>query len=244
MSITKRQLKVLRDADVPASTTKGDLIANDGTSDVRVTVGSDDQVLTADSAQSSGVKWATASATDADAIHDNVSAEISALTEKGSPVSGDLILIEDSAASNAKKKVQIGNLPGGSGKPAMLGFSGESATVAKGATEYLGVSGGDAGTTEANAEWYVPSAGTVQNLRVYVSANASDSAGNTVTIRKNGASSGVTVTYGSTETGLKSDASNTASVVAGDRLAIEVVNAAGGGGSKDIVIASVSFEIA
>lgn len=52
---------------------------------------------------------------DADAIHDNVAAEISAITEKTTPVSGDLIVIEDSAASNAKKRVQIGNLPGGSG---------------------------------------------------------------------------------------------------------------------------------
>lgn len=40
-------------------------------------------------------------------------AEFSAITEKTTPVSADLILIEDSAASNAKKKVQISNLPGG-----------------------------------------------------------------------------------------------------------------------------------
>jgi hypothetical protein len=48
---------------------------------------------------------------DADAIHDNVSAEISAVTEKTTPVSADLLLIEDSAASNAKKRAQLGNLP-------------------------------------------------------------------------------------------------------------------------------------
>ncbi|MFB3105558.1 MAG: hypothetical protein ACE1ZA_11650 [Pseudomonadales bacterium] len=52
---------------------------------------------------------------DADAIHDNVAAEISAIAEKTTPVSADLIIIEDSAASNAKKRVQIGNLPGGGG---------------------------------------------------------------------------------------------------------------------------------
>lgn len=56
--------------------------------------------------------------TDADAIHDNVSGEIAVITEKASPVSGDWLLIEDSAASNAKKRVQIGNLPsGGSSLP-------------------------------------------------------------------------------------------------------------------------------
>ena len=48
--------------------------------------------------------------TDSDAIHDNVAAEISVLTEKVTPVSADLILIEDSADSNNKKKAQIGNL--------------------------------------------------------------------------------------------------------------------------------------
>ncbi len=53
--------------------------------------------------------------TDKDAIHDNVSGEISALTEKVSPTSSDLLIIEDAAASNAKKKVQIGNLPAGNG---------------------------------------------------------------------------------------------------------------------------------
>lgn len=36
--------------------------------------------------------------------------EINALTEKTAPVSADLIMIEDSAASNARKKVQLGNL--------------------------------------------------------------------------------------------------------------------------------------
>jgi len=49
--------------------------------------------------------------TDADAIHDNVAAEISAVTEKTAPVAADLALIEDSAASNAKKRIQLGNIP-------------------------------------------------------------------------------------------------------------------------------------
>lgn len=42
------------------STTKGDLIVNDGTNDIRVAVGTDAFVLTADSAEASGVKWAAA----------------------------------------------------------------------------------------------------------------------------------------------------------------------------------------
>ena len=70
---------------------------------------------------SGGIKWyytvihaAESGVTDADAIHDNVAAEISAITEKVTPISADLILIEDSAAANAKKRVQIGNLPASS----------------------------------------------------------------------------------------------------------------------------------
>lgn len=66
---------------------------------------------------------------DADAIHDNVSGEIAAVAEKTSPVSADLILIEDSAASNAKKRVQIGNLPGLS-TPAVNARTGTSETLA------------------------------------------------------------------------------------------------------------------
>lgn len=48
---------------------------------------------------------------DANAIHKNVAAEISGITEKAAPVDADLLVIEDSAASNAKKRVQAGNLP-------------------------------------------------------------------------------------------------------------------------------------
>lgn len=53
---------------------------------------------------------------DTSAIHDNTASEISAITEKTTPVDADLLLIEDSAATNAKKRVQVGNLP----KPVQL----------------------------------------------------------------------------------------------------------------------------
>lgn len=55
------------------------------------------------------------SASDDDAIHDNVAGEIAAITEKASPANADLVVIEDSADSNNKKSVQVGNLPGGGG---------------------------------------------------------------------------------------------------------------------------------
>jgi hypothetical protein len=52
------------------------------------------------------------SGTDANAIHDNTASEISGITEKGTPVSGDFLIIEDSADSNNKKRIQVGSLPG------------------------------------------------------------------------------------------------------------------------------------
>ena len=44
------------------------------------------------------------SGNDPDAIHDNVAGEIDAITLKATPVNADLLIIEDSAAGNAKKK--------------------------------------------------------------------------------------------------------------------------------------------
>jgi hypothetical protein len=49
--------------------------------------------------------------TDAAAIHDNVAGEIAAITSKASPVAADLLLIEDSAALNAKRRATVGSLP-------------------------------------------------------------------------------------------------------------------------------------
>jgi len=53
------------------------------------------------------------SAADADAIHDNQAGEIQPLTPKASPVAGDVLLLEDSAASYAKKSLLISALPAG-----------------------------------------------------------------------------------------------------------------------------------
>jgi hypothetical protein len=52
------------------------------------------------------------------AIRSDTASQISVITEKVSPASADLIVIEDSADSNNKKRVQIGNLPSGGGGPA------------------------------------------------------------------------------------------------------------------------------
>jgi trimeric autotransporter adhesin len=52
------------------TTTKGDLIVSNGTDNVRLPVGTDNYVLTADSAQASGVKWALATGSGATITND------------------------------------------------------------------------------------------------------------------------------------------------------------------------------
>ena len=70
------------------------------------------------------------SGSDVSAIHDDQSGEIAALTEKASPVAADVLVIEDSEATNAKKKIQIGNLPSSGGYPDLYEDNESSATRA------------------------------------------------------------------------------------------------------------------
>jgi hypothetical protein len=107
------------------------------TGQAETTIASDDYVVFSDTSDSGALKKALASdlqgsGSDSDAIHDNVAAEISALTEKSSPADADVIVIEDSADSYNKKKVLISNLPSGSGggSPAPLrwGWAGTLST--------------------------------------------------------------------------------------------------------------------
>ena len=51
--------------------------------------------------------------TDTTAIHDDTAGEIAAITEKTTPASADMFLIEDSAAGNAKKRLSFTNLTAG-----------------------------------------------------------------------------------------------------------------------------------
>lgn len=60
----------------------------------------------------SGHSHAPSAGADTTAIHDNVAAEINAITEKVDPVVGDFVLIEDSEDSWNKKKVALSNMLG------------------------------------------------------------------------------------------------------------------------------------
>lgn len=173
------------------TTTKGDVIAHNGSDNVRLAAGTNDWVLTADSTAAAGVEWRAA--------------------------------------------------PGGS-SIAMLGFSGGSVTVAKGVTAYT-MTGGMAPTTQAEAEIMVRFSGggtrTLRDLGVYVQTNDTGAAGNEIRLMRGGATTGVLVTYGSGETGLKEDNVNTFGVSNGQKLSFRIVNTGSGGGTKDLIITGI-----
>ena len=75
----------------------------------------DGYVLTWNSGTST---WGSEITRDNSAIHDNIAGEISTITEKTTPTATDLLIIEDSADSNNKKRIQISSIfsiPGLSG---------------------------------------------------------------------------------------------------------------------------------
>lgn len=67
--------------------------------------------------------------TDVNAIHDNVAGEIDAISAKGTPAAGDLLVIEDGADGFNKKKIDIDDLPGGGGASEMDDLSDADTTT-------------------------------------------------------------------------------------------------------------------
>jgi hypothetical protein len=92
---------------------QGAILYHNGTAWVKLSPGTSGYVLKTQGA-GANPQWAEdaegAGGADADAIHDNVSGEISAVTAKATPVAADYLLIEDSAVSNAKKSITISAL--------------------------------------------------------------------------------------------------------------------------------------
>jgi hypothetical protein len=60
------------------------------------------------------------SGTDSAAIHDDVAGEIAAISAKADPAVDDLLLIEDAADSNEKKKITVGSIAGVAGQVSAL----------------------------------------------------------------------------------------------------------------------------
>ncbi|WP_374032343.1 tail fiber domain-containing protein [Bdellovibrio bacteriovorus] len=83
-------------------TTKGDVLGNDGTNDVRLPAGTNGQVLTADSAQASGLKWATPTTGTVTSV--SGTAPVQVATGTTTPV-----ISVDPATTGARGVVQVGS---------------------------------------------------------------------------------------------------------------------------------------
>lgn len=129
-------------ADISVKATVAD--TTPGNLQSKIAAGSNISIAVLNPGADEQLEITSAGGTDADAIHDNVSGEINAVTEKASPVAADKILIEDSEDSNSKKHVQIGNLPGGGSSAAPNGTQyQESSHYFNGFNQYMQIS--DAG---------------------------------------------------------------------------------------------------
>lgn len=95
-------------------------------------------------------------------------------------------------------------------------------------TRYISVGGSAVDATEANSQNKFPFSIIASYLTAYVSANT-NAATATVTIRDDGANTGVTFTIGSTASGQFKDTSNTASIASNSLVNVAIVNGNGGG---------------
>jgi hypothetical protein len=125
------------------TTTKGDLIANNGTNNVRVPVGTNGYVLTADSAQSSGLSWTAVSGT---GTVTSVAATVpSFLTVSGSPITAAGTLAISLASTPTNGQLLIGN---GSGFSYATLTAGTGITITNGSgTIQIDSTGGGGGVT-------------------------------------------------------------------------------------------------
>jgi hypothetical protein len=116
--------------------------------------------------------------------------DVTALTVKASPVSADILLIQDSAASNAFKKVTLGTLPSSAGVSTFNTLSGAVTTsvvvqkfTASGTytptagmlhavIECVGGGGGGGGVTGAASQYYSGGGGSGGYSRSYTTATA------------------------------------------------------------------------
>ena len=155
---------------------------------------------------------------DTTAIHDDTAAEISAITEKTAPVAADLLVIEDSAASNAKKRLQVGNLPGA--RMAIPGFVRSNLAASLTDDQLERYDGTASGHQESIV---VPYAGSA--VAISVASNEARSAGTaTFEVFINDVASGLTAVLDATDTqyAFGTQAVGTDALAAGDRVDVHV----------------------
>ena len=128
----------------------------------------------------------------------------------------------------------IGSIIYGASGEAYFTLGGGSATltvnVTTGATLYNSISGSitNADANETITQVRIPFNCTVKNFAVRAISNSNGSGACTVTIRKNGADTGVTVSFGTAVTGWLYDTTNYAYFLKGDLASVEYTNGGDG----------------
>ena len=116
---------------------------------------------------------------------------------------------------------------GGGGNSVLVGGGGQAAMSSTGGIYYNGLGSTNTSVTAANVYSYMPVAGTLSKLYVYVWSNGNTNS-STATIYKNNVATAITTTLTASTTGAFTDLTHSVSVSAGDQIYLAVSQAATG----------------
>ncbi|MDO8716099.1 MAG: hypothetical protein Q7J73_04755, partial [Dehalococcoidales bacterium] len=142
------------------------------------------------------------------------------LTHTATIVAGDrldLSVTPSGTPAAARVSFILEFVPTTSGETVLMGVSGGNFAAG---TNYASFTGGAVGASEGSVYVVIPTSGTLKNLYTRLSAAPGTSNSRIFTVRKNSADTGLTMTFGATDSGVLSDTSDTVTVSAGDLITL------------------------